>query len=83
MVTKPRRFKKIYATGVQKWQNGDRPSVLSHALAMATQAEQKHGGEVRTWCARRLGDVVWKGEKGMRAVQLPDDGYEVCESKRL
>ncbi|KAK4961369.1 hypothetical protein LTR10_001859 [Elasticomyces elasticus] len=77
-VSAPRKIKETYrATGHEQWRDGDYPSTLSSAVNMVRQAEAAHGHSVTLWCARKLDDVIWRGEEGMRAARLPDDGYEI------
>lgn len=46
-----------------------RPTLLKSAIAIASQAEQQYGAEVKGWTSRKLERVVWRGKKGIHVTE--------------
>lgn len=61
-----RGWREVYAPGDFRWRGADWPSVMSHAVNMVRQAEEGYGEEIKSWSAKRLDKVIWRGSKGMR-----------------
>lgn len=66
-VTTTRMVRGAVASGGREWEKADYPTIMSHATNMVKQAEDAYGDQVRSWTAKKLDEVVWEGEKGMRA----------------
>ncbi|KAJ4146870.1 hypothetical protein LMH87_001429 [Akanthomyces muscarius] len=44
-----------------------RPSIMTSAIAIVSQAEQHYGANVSSWTNSKLNKRVWRGSKGMQA----------------
>ena len=44
-------------------------SVMGHATNMVAQAEKAYGDDIKVWSTKKLDNTVWRGKRGMRAIQ--------------
>ncbi|KAK5127101.1 hypothetical protein LTR85_008461 [Meristemomyces frigidus] len=79
--TAHRRVKRVFSNGRVERSSKYYPSVMGHTTNMIAQAERAYGDGIKAWSTTKLDKTVWRGRKGMRALQAYQQVGDQCCSE--